>query len=320
MKRIHNLKGLALAVLMSVGASASVATTISVSQGMMLGQVYGSNSANLSYASSFDAASALGTSQFGTDFTVNSAMLHFSWVDNPDDPYTASSTTGWNRSYGPYNYSYLSGYTAYYSRSVTGSKTDRYATPSESAVVTLGSSAIASPSTLVASSVTSSSTSAYAHVDSSNPGYWVSSGYNHSYRCGFLHLRTCHEWIDTSHAVYGSQYTSNYQDTTLRVLNDYTGSFVLDIDLLALGGDALGDLMDDGILGLGLSMAGSAILNDATLVLDVTQNSISATVPEPGVLWLLVLALGGLSWLHRDRLRLARFASSKPTDQDKKGC
>ena len=158
---------------------------------------------------------------------------------------------------------------------------------------------MASSSTPLATTVRSSNSVSYTQTDSGSHGYWQTSGYTHYYSCGFLHLFTCSRWVDTSHPVYGQMYLSNHTDTTTSYRRDYTGSFSLDVDLLTLGGDALADLNDDGILGFAMQMTGDAMLREAYLVLDVAPKSPAADVPEPAILALLSPALVGLAVSRR---------------------
>lgn len=296
----RNPKKLAIAALMACQSMAASATIIT--QGLALNQVYGSNSSNLSYSSTFDAAAVLGTASFNADYTVNSALVQFDWMDNHGDPYSLTGASGWSNVYGDYAYMGYNG-NYIYLRPETGTASEQYATPSESASIAFGAQIVNSAPTTLTAVTASQSNSNYSTYDGGYSGYYQ----YYSYRCGFF------SWCSGSYWNPGAQYYTTHNDTLTRSYNDYSGNFGVDIDLLALGGNALNGFLQTGMLPFTMTMNGNAILTGATLSLDVTQTlradqtllSDTSAVPEPGTLMLLGLGLVAVGW-SRQRSLLAR--------------
>lgn len=268
-----SLKKAALIALLAGSAAAASATTVTVSQDLLLGQTYGSNGANLTYTSAFDAAAALGTSDFGAQYVVNSATVSFTWTDNSGDSYSLTSSTPWSRSYGDY---YLTGTSCcinyYFHRSETGSQTSWYATPSESASVAFGDKVVESGSSSTISTTSSNTVSNYTGLDS----------------------RVLRRIRPLTYYYY---YT-DYHDTTTSVYTDHTGTFAIGADLLALGGSDVSSFLSSGILPFAMTMTGDAILTGATLTLDVAP-----AVPEPETYAMMLAGLGVVGFLSRRRPR-----------------
>lgn len=299
----------ALTVLLCAVATSASGSIVNISQGLATGIVYGNNTSPQFYSSSFDAASFLGAADFDASYIINSAKLHFDWTDNNSDPFSTISNTGLVNTYGNYQYDYNSNYTSFYSRNVTGTSTIQNNSPSESASITVGTTVVNSPSTSLSSTSASSAVNSYRTSDGGSYGYWQSSGYSYvssSLGCGFLWLSPCYSWRDTSHSVPGAIYSSNHQETTITYKNDYTGSFSLDIDLKNVGGNSFADLSNTGVLGFMMRMNGNAILNSATMTLDVT--ALVAQVPEPGMFEMLGIGLALITLVASRRQYKVRLA------------
>lgn len=284
---IHNPTKLAIAVFMACQSMA--ASAVVVTQSLALNQDYGSNSSTLSYFSAFDAAAALGTTSFNTDYTVNSALIQFNWSDNGNDPYAPTGWSGWSNVYGSYVYAGYNGSNYIYQRPETGTASEQYSTPAESASIAFGAQTIHSAATALSAATSSPSNSTFTSYDGGYSGYYQS----YSYSCG---NSTCY----SSYWVSGTEYFTNHSDTLTRYYNDYSGNFGLEIDLFTLGGDALNDFLQTGMLPFTMTMNGNALLTGAALNLDVTQVNMSA-VPEPGTLALLGLGLAAVGWSRRYR-------------------
>ena len=71
------VKKIVVVALFAAGVAPVLASPISVTQGLNLGAVYGTETGSQRYDSAFDAAAALGTSHFAAAYSVNAASLHF---------------------------------------------------------------------------------------------------------------------------------------------------------------------------------------------------------------------------------------------------